>query len=123
MIDICFFYSQSKIIIGFRIYGHSGLFSRLVYKIKKVLSKDKAINSKDYICSAVSAVSYMTIIGLTEICGKKVIYKINDSGFMECFLKEEPDRNSIILMESLKETLNRIDREYPGHMKFHMEDR
>ncbi len=123
MINIYFFYTREKTLKGFKVEGHSNFFRRLEYKIKKIIFKKGMVHSRDYICSAVSAVSYMTVIGLADICKKKVSYKVNDTGFMECYLKEKPDKESNIIFKTLLKTLNRIDKEYPGHLIINMEEK
>ena len=116
MINIYFFKSK-KILKGFKIEGHSNLFKGFGLKIKGFfLKKSKIINSKDYICSAVSAVSYMAVIGLVKVCKKKVSFKTDKSGLMECCLKGEPDRQSSLMLDTLLKTLKEIDKEYPGNI-------
>lgn len=122
MINICFYHTKDKILNGFKIEGHSNFFKKLVLKIKKKIFKNKRNKPKDYICSAVSSVSYMAMIGLREICKKKVSFKVNDTGFMECYLKEKADNESSIILKTLQETLKKIDKEYPGHLIINMEE-
>lgn len=119
MITVNFFYNDKKI-KGFSITGHSTLYQKLRYKIKKRLVKNKKFHHKDYICSAVSAVAYMAVIGI-DGCGKKLFFKQNDSGFLECQLKERPDKHTEIVFLSLLKTLKGIEKEYPGNIEFNLE--
>ncbi|MBU1078119.1 MAG: ribosomal-processing cysteine protease Prp [Spirochaetes bacterium] len=121
MINIYFFYTGNTI-KGFKITGHSNLFKKLGYRIRKRVFKKISFNNKDYICSAVSAVAYMAVIGLAEECRKKVSYKENDSGFLECRLKEKPDKKSSIIFNSLLRTLDKIKDEYPDNLIIHTEE-
>lgn len=120
MINIYFFYTGKRI-YGFRIDGHSSFFKRLGFRIKKSLFKKTTLNQKDYICSAVSSAAYMAVIGLSEVKKKEIFYKQNDTGFLECKLKEKPDNISDVLFESLIKTLEKIKDEYPGHLTIKME--
>ncbi len=120
MINIYFFYTGKRI-YGFKIDGHSNFFKRLGFRIKKSLFKKEILHQKDYICSAVASAAYMAVIGLVEVKNKKIVYKQNDTGFLECRLKEKPDNISDILFESLLRILEKIKDKYPGHLTIKME--
>ncbi len=122
MINIYFFYTKTKTLKGFEIKGHSHFFKKLGYKIKRFIFNNNFVHSKDYICSAVSAVSYMAVIGLADICKKNISYKVNNTGFMECYLKDRPDKQSNIILKMLLETLRKIDEKYPGHLMINLEE-
>lgn len=113
MIQVHFFKKDKKI-IGFKIEGHSHYYQKLINKIKKKLFGK--VKSKDYICSAVSSVSYMTVLGLHKVLKKRIDYKVNDSGYLECSLKEKADEKSENLFQSFYLALEEIIKEYPGHM-------
>jgi uncharacterized protein YsxB (DUF464 family) len=115
MIQVRFFYRKNRI-QGFQIQGHSGLFGRVWNRIVRKLSGRRA-RHKDYICSAVSAVSYMAVIGLSRVLGKKLSYRENSSGFLECSLEQEPEEGTEVLFRSLEESLGQISRDYPGHIR------
>ncbi len=121
MINV-FIYNSKNHIEGFKIGGHSGFYKKLGYRIKKIINK-KLVNNKDYICSAVSAVAYMALIGLTEVSNKKLYYKQNSEGFLECRLKEKPDDRSELLFKSFLKSIKRIDKEYPGHIRINLEEK
>ena len=116
MISVFFFKKNNKI-IGFKINGHSAFYKQIKYKLQNLFyKKRKLFNKKDYICSAVSSISYMTIIGLKEIQKKKIDFQINNSGFMECILKEPSDNNSEMVFKMFYTTLKEIDKEYPENI-------
>lgn len=114
MIRVVFFPGKKRI-EGFAVSGHSRFYQRFLNRLARFLFPRRL--PKDYICSAVSAVSYMTVIGLGNVLKKKVRMKENDTGFLECFLEEKPDESSDILFRSMGKTLERIGRDYPGHLE------
>lgn len=114
MIRAVFFQEEDKI-RGFTITGHSGFYQRILNRTAFFLFRRKA--PKDYICSAVSAASYMAVVGLGNVLKKKIRMKENQTGFLECFLAGRPDASSDVLFRSLKKTLELISRDYPGHIE------
>ncbi len=102
------FYKRRKNIVGFKGEGHSELKRR----------KDQ----KDYICSAISAVMYMAVIGLGEVLKKKIEYKEGESGFLLCKLKEEGSEETEVIFETLIKTLEKIEREYKGNIKINYKE-
>ncbi|MDD5065463.1 MAG: ribosomal-processing cysteine protease Prp [bacterium] len=113
MIHADFIYHRQKI-IGFKITGHSDLYRGIKGRLRYLFLK--STGQKDYICSAVSAVSYMTVIGLGRIEGRRIEFRTDEAGFMECKLKDKPDGKSELLFRTLLRTLEEMIREYPGHI-------
>ncbi|MBN1898860.1 MAG: ribosomal-processing cysteine protease Prp [Spirochaetes bacterium] len=114
MIEVTFF-RKKKRFSGFEIKGHSHFYDKWVNKMIRAMG----IRQKDYICSAVSAVAYMAVIGLKKVGKKKVKYKTGHSGFMLCCLDQDPDSKTDLLFETLRMSLVEIDKEYPGNIRIH----
>jgi len=107
-----FFFRENKYIKGFEIKGHSNFYKSL---LNKVLLKF-GIKRKDYICSAVSAISYMTVIGLSKVLKKDIEYKEENNGHLICKLRKKPDNESENLFKTFLLTLEEIDKKYPNNI-------
>ncbi len=107
------FYTHKGKIKGFEIKGHSNLYNKFWYKILKKLG----IRKKDYICSAVSAIAYMTVIGLSKVLKNEINFNVNKSGYMKCELLTQPGRESEKFFKTFKLSLLEIEKEYPGNIK------
>ncbi len=117
MIKVLFFIKNNRI-IGYKISGHSEF-----YKKRNIIKKILKIDEKDYICSAVSAVSYMNVIAFKDVLKKGFVYKEEKKGKVEFFLKDKPDKDSDIILKSFKRTLEYINKEYPDNIEILMEDK
>lgn len=112
MVKILFF-RKGKYIKGFEISGHSNFYKKPVNRILLKLG----IKHKDYICSAISSMAYMTVIGIKEILRKEIEFKEEESGYMKCILKSEPDKESNNLLRTFELSLKHIENEYPGNIQ------
>lgn len=107
------FYKHRDKTEGFEIKGHSNLYNKLWHKIANRFK----IKKKDYICSAVSAVAYMTVINLNKVLKKRIRFDTKNSGFMKCELLDKPDKETENIFRAFELTLQEIDKEYPGNIK------
>ena len=94
----CEFLYRGEKCVGFRIKGHIGLGTK----------------GKDIVCAAVSAVSQATLIGLEEVVGERIEYRIED-GMIECFLKGNGEC-SLKMVETLHKTLDQLSKQYPKNL-------
>ncbi len=94
----CEFLYRGENCVGFSIKGHIGL----------------GVKGKDIVCAAVSAVSQATLIGLEEVVGERITYRIED-GLIECFLNKTGDCSQKIV-ETLHKTLVQLSKQYPKNL-------
>lgn len=90
---------------GFVIQGHSGM----------------AESGYDLVCAAVSVLTQTALLGLDAYLLKKPNWKIDDSGYLECWLpeglSEEECRSAQIIIRTMELGLKSIEKEYQKYLK------
>ncbi len=94
----CKFLFNDKRYVGFEFYGHVGLGTK----------------GSDVVCAAVSAITQATIMGLKEVLGEKIEYKIED-GMIECKLKSNGECAQKMI-ETLHKTVEQLVLQYPENL-------
>lgn len=95
-------------IISFKISGHSGF----------------ADSGEDIVCSAVSAVSLSTVIGITEVLNVDAKYHMDD-GFLSLSIEDKPKEvieNCQVLFETMLLGLKRMEMSYGEYIKVEIEE-
>lgn len=107
MIKIFIFKEEEKI-VGFQIKGHSGYEEQ----------------GKDIVCSGVSSVSQMALVGLTEVLNLKVESEMKD-GFLTVYLEEKDVSNisAQAILSSMEKTLEDITKNYARFVKMEVKKR
>ncbi len=100
-----YIFKDDKFINGFQVKGHSRF----------------AESGKDIVCSAVSAVTQMTVKGLDEVLGLKTNLTIED-GYLQVLL-DENRLDAQVLMLTLEKTLEDIQNQYPKFVKMEVKKR
>lgn len=107
MIDICFKKSSGKI-LGFNIEGHAGY----------------SEEGEDIVCSAVSAISYTIVNGITEVLKINVEHIIKD-GFLQLSLRGnslEEIINCQVLLETMLLGFKSMEISYSDYIKVQVEE-
>ena len=90
---------------GFRISGHARY----------------AKHGRDVVCSAVSAVAQMTLVGLLEVVKADAEYEIDDGGELSFTLCDGNTtyalEQSQLLIETLHKTMCNMQHNYSGHLR------
>ena len=94
----CKFIFHNDRYVGFKIFGHVGLGTK----------------GKDIVCAAVSAVAQATLIGLEEVLGEEIEYKIED-GLIKCDIKSDGDCAQKMI-EMLYKTTLQLSKQYPKNL-------
>ncbi len=80
---------------------------------------DYAKHGSDIVCSAVSALTQTAVIGLKEIAGADIRYKM-EPGFLECEIITVNDSDRIIKTNAILDTmvigLNNIKKNYTAYI-------
>lgn len=96
------FFTEDGLIRAFEVSGHSGY----------------AREGEDIVCAAVSAIAGSTVLGLSEVLGMKLACETDErQGRLAMTLEETPTRESQILLETAKRTLQSVAGDYPGHVR------
>jgi len=88
---------------GFSAKGHSGY----------------AEAGEDIVCSAVSALTQTTVLGIVKTIGAQAEYSIDDSGFLSCTVRETDEKKSAmasLLIEVMYEGLCNIEGNYGKYL-------
>ena len=96
-------FRNGKHIYGFSADGHSGY----------------AEEGSDIVCSAVSALTQTTLLGIIQTVGAEAVYKIDERGSIECRLTEKnPDKleKSELLIKVMYEGLCNIKESYGKYL-------
>lgn len=107
------FYKRSDgALIGYSASGHSGY----------------AETGSDIVCAAVSALTQTMLNGLKNVLKAPVMFEQDDDGaFIEAILTPEADEGTIrqaqLLLQSLLEGLQAIQREYPRNLRIIFKER
>lgn len=101
MTKIVIFKSKSHI-VGFEISGHTGY----------------AEEGSDIVCSAVSSMSQMVVVGIKDVLKLNAFVQISD-GYLKLKLSEKDIENNCaeVLLKSLEKSLKEIVNEYGNYVK------
>ena len=107
MTTVIFKRSLGKL-VSFKINGHSGF----------------ADSGEDIVCSAISAISLSTVIGITEVLKINAIYKMQD-GFLSLSI-EDMSKDIIedcqVLLETMLLGLKRMEFSYDEYINVKIEE-
>lgn len=93
-------------ISGFEISGHTGY----------------AEEGSDIVCSAVSSVSQMALLGIKDVLKLNIFFEISD-GFLKLSLGENVENESAqVLLKSMEKSLREIQREYGNYVKLEVKE-
>jgi len=105
MIRITFLRENDRI-VGFDCTGHA----------------EYAEEGYDIICSAVSALTQTTVMGLVKVAQIPAGYDISDDGSLHCILGKDATetqcKDAQLLFNTLSAGLHAVDQSYPGYLKF-----
>ncbi len=109
---VTFFRRSDGALIGYSSQGHSNY----------------ADEGKDIVCAAISALTQSTLNGLKDILKAPVMFDVDDNGaFIEASLTREATQDQIrqaqLLLETLLEGLQAIQREYPRNLRIIFKER
>ena len=97
MIKISFLYTENENLIGFEFNGHAGFASA----------------GNDIICAAVSALVFTTVNSVEELTGCGFEVEENEKkGHIYFRLKDESDKDAILLLKSLRLGVEQIQKTY-----------
>ena len=93
---------QNGIYKGFYCMGHAD------YAKKRLFGKEP-----DILCSAISAVTFHTINGITEIVGDEISVTENEeTGFIKCEFPSQLQFGSKLLMDCFIQTIQELSKQY-----------
>ena len=93
-------FTQEGLLVGFRLAGHAGY----------------AASGADIVCSALSAVTHMTAVGLTQ--GLEPLVKVeDDKGRMVVLVRRQQAQAAQVLLRALELELGAIAQQYPHHLR------
>ncbi len=109
---VTFFRRPDGALTGYRAQGHTGY----------------AEAGSDIVCAAVSALTQSTLNGLRSVIQVPVMYDIDDqAALLEARLTPEADEAQVaqaqILLQTLLEGLQAIERSYPRNVRIFFEER
>ena len=88
-------------ISGFEISGHTGY----------------AEEGSDIVCSAVSSVSQMALLGIKDVLKLNIFFEMSD-GFLKLSLGKNVENESAqVLLKSMEKSLREIQKEYGNYVK------
>ncbi len=95
-------YKSKNHIVGFEISGHTGY----------------AEEGSDIVCSAISSISQMVVVGVIDILKLDATVKIDD-GYLKLMLKKEDydNESAQTLLKSMRKSLDEILKEYGNYVK------
>lgn len=99
-----YIFKEKNEICGFQVKGHSGY----------------AESGQDIVCSAISAVAEMAVVGLKEVLKLKIDFKTRD-GFMLVLVQENLPKAQDLLL-TLQKTLQEIADRYQKFVKLEVKD-
>ena len=105
------FYKNKNFLIGFEISGHSGY----------------AEEGKDIVCSAVSSMAQMAVVGLIQVQNLKLNVKKNvKEGYLLCKFSKNIKENEMLkaqdMLETLKISLDDVVQDYKKFIKMEVKD-
>ena len=102
------FFKNKDLLIGFEVSGHTGY----------------AEIGSDIVCSAVSSITQMTVLGLRSI--KLNVKKDNKKGYLFCKLSKNISENEILesqnWFETLKISLEDLEKDYKKYLSLEVKD-
>ena len=109
---VTFFRRRDGTLIGYRAQGHTGY----------------AEAGQDIVCAAVSALTQSTLNGLRSVLKAPVMFDIDDQGAsLEAELTPEASKEQVaqaqLLLVTLLEGLQAIERSYPRNVRIFFEER
>ena len=109
---VAFFRRTDGTLIGYRAQGHTGY----------------AEAGQDIVCAAVSALTQSTLNGLRSVLKAPVMFDIDDQGAsLEVELTPEASKEQVaqaqLLLVTLLEGLQAIERSYPRNVRIFFEER
>lgn len=95
-------YKSKSHIVGFEISGHTGY----------------AEEGSDIVCSAVSSMSQMVVVGIKDVLKLNAFVEISDA-YLKLKLSEKDIENNFaeVLLKSLEKSLKEIVKEYGNYVK------
>ena len=112
MTTVTFFKSEIYGLIGFEAAGHT----------------DFADEGEDIVCAAVSALTQSVMDGLIKVVKAPVMYEVDEeNAYLTVCLTSECDtdtlRDSQILLETLRESIEGIAFNYPEYVRMNYQER
>ena len=109
---VAFYRRADGTLMGYRAEGHTGY----------------AEAGSDIVCAAVSALTQSTLNGLRNVLKAPVMYEIDDQGpLLEAVLTPEATKGQVeaaqLLLQTLLEGLQAIERSYPRNVRIFFEER
>lgn len=93
-------------ISGFEISGHTGY----------------AEEGSDIVCSAVSSVSQMALLGIKDVLKLNIFFEMSD-GFLKLSLGKNVENESAqVLLKSMEKSLREIQKEYGNYVKLEVKE-
>jgi uncharacterized protein YsxB (DUF464 family) len=104
MIEAEIFY-QDRVIKGFIIKGHAGM----------------AEKGRDIVCASVSVLGQTALLGLNAYLSQQPQWKIDEEGYLECWLPESITRTELdtaqIILHTMELGLLSIEESYEQYLK------
>lgn len=109
---VVFYRRSDGNLIGYQTKGHTGY----------------ARAGADIVCAGISALTQSTLNGLKNVLGAPVMFEIDDrNAFLEALLTPEATEDQIqqaqLLLVTLQEGLQAIQRSYPQNVRIFFEER
>ena len=109
---VAFYRRKDGALIGYRAQGHTGF----------------ADSGSDIVCAAISALTQSTLNGLRNVLKAPVMFEIDDqAAFLEARLTPEATeaqvRQAQLLLVTLLEGLQAVERSYPQNVRIFFEER
>lgn len=104
MINVTVYYKPSEQVKGYVIQGHAGM----------------AEAGYDLVCASVSAIAQTALLGLDKHLNGRCEWRIEDDGFLECWLPDGIGKEESIFAQVIIETmvlgLKSIEKEYGQYL-------
>ena len=109
---VTFYRRSDGALIGYRTQGHTGY----------------AESGSDIVCAGISALTQSTLNGLQNVLKAPVVFEIDDqSALLEAKLAPDISENQLqqaqLLLETLLQGLQAIERSYPRNVRIFFEER
>ena len=102
MTTIVFEKDHNGTVKSFTLMGHVG------YARKRIFVKEL-----DIVCSAVSALTFHTLNGLSEVVGEEInVTQNEDTGFIRCILPDDLKEGSKVLLSAFELSLSQLQEQY-----------
>lgn len=97
-------YYQDSSIRGYSVKGHAGY----------------AESGEDIVCAAVSAITQTALLGLIEFLENEIQWKIDDQGYLECWLAQELEpakqEKAQLILHTMELGLRNIQQGYEQYL-------